>query len=64
MKFIFDLDGTIDANDITMFRHAGHSVMIGNHKQLKQFSTEQLPCDEKIEEMIIQKLDALSFVDG
>jgi len=49
-----------DANDISMFRHAKHSVMIGYHDALAEYATEIIPLDENTEQMIIEKLDQLS----
>ncbi|MCJ8012471.1 HAD-IIB family hydrolase [Paenibacillus sp. KQZ6P-2] len=37
-----------DANDLTMFQHAHTSVMIGSHKELGSFATEQSPADEAL----------------
>ncbi|MBM7702962.1 HAD-IIB family hydrolase [Metabacillus iocasae] len=48
-----------DANDITMFQHAAHSVMIGYHEQLAPYATESIPCDEHVEEKIIARLQEL-----
>ncbi|MBO0993022.1 HAD family hydrolase [Bacillus sp. SD088] len=45
-----------DANDITMFQHALHSIMIGHNEQLAPFSSEQLVLDEEIEKNLVQRL--------
>ncbi|WP_136605878.1 HAD-IIB family hydrolase [Paenibacillus dokdonensis] len=45
-----------DANDITMFQHAHTSVMIGCHKELGSYASEQVSADEAL---IAQRL--LSF---
>ncbi|RST59364.1 HAD family phosphatase [Siminovitchia terrae] len=45
-----------DANDITMFQHAKHSIMIGENSQLRPFSTELLPMNNHIENTLIEKL--------
>jgi HAD superfamily hydrolase (TIGR01484 family) len=37
-----------DANDISMFRHAHTSVMIGNHLELRSYAAEQIPADEMV----------------
>jgi len=49
-----------DANDISMFKHAKHSVMIGYHDALAEYATEMIPLVENTEQMIIEKLDQLS----
>lgn len=49
-----------DANDISMFRHAKHSVMIGYHDALAEYAAEIIPLDKNTEQMIIEKLDQLS----
>lgn len=49
-----------DANDITMFRNAKHSVMIGYHEELAKHATETIPLDENTEDMIVEKLKQLS----
>lgn len=43
-----------DANDIPMFQHALHSVMIGDHAELASFAKEQIPMNEMTEISIIQ----------
>ncbi|MBD8006735.1 HAD-IIB family hydrolase [Bacillus norwichensis] len=48
-----------DANDITMFQHAKHSIMIGENPQLSPFSKEALPLNDYIEDTIIEKLKEL-----
>ncbi|MEF7439423.1 HAD family hydrolase [Paenibacillus lautus] len=48
-----------DANDISMFRHALHAVMIGEHPLLAPYASEQLPLDEQIECAIAERLAAL-----
>jgi Cof subfamily protein (haloacid dehalogenase superfamily) len=49
-----------DANDITMFEGARHSVMIGDHQALRPHCTESIPYTTEIEEDIIAKLMELS----
>ncbi|MGE8203603.1 HAD-IIB family hydrolase [Heyndrickxia sp. NPDC080065] len=51
-----------DANDISMFQHALHSVMIGDHAQLASFTSEQLPLNKDIESSIVKKLEELKFL--
>lgn len=46
-----------DANDISMFEHSYHSVMIGDYTLLEPYASESLPVNEKIEEKIIDKLE-------
>ncbi|MBX4151939.1 HAD-IIB family hydrolase [Paenibacillus lautus] len=48
-----------DANDITMFQHALHAVMIGDHPLLAPYSSEHLPLDRDIEHAIAERLQAL-----
>jgi len=38
-----------DANDMTMFQHAIHSVMIGNYAELASFAAERVPLEEDYE---------------
>ncbi|MFJ7755680.1 HAD-IIB family hydrolase [Peribacillus muralis] len=45
-----------DANDIAMFQHAMHSVMIGENIQLAPFSSEQLSLCGDTEDLIVQRL--------
>lgn len=45
-----------DANDISMFQHALHSVMIGENTQLAPFSSEQILLCEHTERLIVDKL--------
>jgi len=49
-----------DANDISMFRHALYSVMIGHHKELAAFATETVPVTELAEQNIIEKIKELA----
>ncbi|GGE45275.1 hydrolase [Pullulanibacillus camelliae] len=49
-----------DANDLTMFQHALHSVMIGHHPQLAELATESIEMDADCEQAIIQRLNELS----
>ncbi|GIN87148.1 Cof-type HAD-IIB family hydrolase [Heyndrickxia sporothermodurans] len=51
-----------DANDISMFQHARHSVMIGDHSQLAPFSSEQLLLNEDIELSLVKKLEELNVL--
>lgn len=48
-----------DANDITMFMNAKHSVMIGEHKELSEYATEAISLDENTEDRIVEKLEEL-----
>ncbi|WP_155592949.1 HAD-IIB family hydrolase [Lysinibacillus cavernae] len=48
-----------DSNDITMFKHAKYSVMIGGNLQLAPFSSEQLPLNEDIENLLVKRLSEL-----
>lgn len=52
-----------DANDVSMFRHACHAVMIGHHPDLAAWATESIPASEaadEIEEQLVHKMSALS----
>ncbi|RKP56812.1 HAD family phosphatase [Cohnella endophytica] len=49
-----------DANDVSMFMNAKHSVMIGFHDELAKFASETIPNDESIEDRIVDKLNELS----
>ncbi|WP_108307370.1 HAD-IIB family hydrolase [Metalysinibacillus jejuensis] len=46
-----------DANDITMFMNAKHSVIIGEHKELSKHASEAIPLDEDTEDQIVEKLE-------
>jgi Cof subfamily protein (haloacid dehalogenase superfamily) len=48
-----------DANDITMFENAQHSVMIGKHPLLSHYADENIENDSLREEKIIEKLSEL-----
>lgn len=48
-----------DANDITMFENAQHSVMIGQHPLLSHYADESIEDDSLVEERIIEKLAEL-----
>ena len=48
-----------DANDITMFENAQHSVMIGQHPLLSHYADESIEDNTLIEESIIEKLTEL-----
>ncbi|MFJ8263143.1 HAD-IIB family hydrolase [Rummeliibacillus sp. NPDC094406] len=48
-----------DANDVTMFENAQHSVMIGQHPLLAHYADESIEDDTLIEENIIEKLAEL-----
>jgi Cof subfamily protein (haloacid dehalogenase superfamily) len=50
-----------DANDISMFRKARHSVMIGYHEGLSSLADEHIPLTGDYEGEIIRKLKELSF---
>ncbi|WP_195576572.1 HAD-IIB family hydrolase [Paenibacillus sp. 1001270B_150601_E10] len=54
-----------DANDISMFQHAKHAVMIGHHDKLAPYASEAIAMDgdlEAVEENIVQKLLHLAKV--
>lgn len=51
-----------DANDITMFMHATHSVMIGHHDELSQHATVTIPMGDDVEDQIVKKLAELAQV--
>lgn len=48
-----------DANDISMFENAQHSVMIGKHPLLSHYADENIENDSLREEKIIEKLSEL-----
>ncbi|CAM4151847.1 HAD-IIB family hydrolase [Bacillus manliponensis] len=48
-----------DANDIAMFQHALHSVIVGENLQLVPLASEQLPFNSKVEELLVRKFDEL-----
>ena len=45
-----------DANDITMFENAVHTVMIGHHDQLAPLAKESVIGDEELEQKIAEKI--------
>jgi len=45
-----------DANDITMFQNAKCSIMIGDNQQLEPISSEQLPLNQDIENLLVKKI--------
>lgn len=49
-----------DSNDITMFQHALHSVMIGENEDLKPFSSESILMEDNYENSIVLKLQELA----
>lgn len=49
-----------DANDLTMFQHAKHAVMIGHHGDLAPFANRSIPMDTDIEENIVNELNELA----
>lgn len=49
-----------DANDITMFENALHSVMIGYHEQLASIAKDSILVDEYTEDNIVAKLKEIS----
>ncbi|WP_113926537.1 HAD-IIB family hydrolase [Bacillus sp. P14.5] len=49
-----------DANDITLFQHAVHSVMIGHHDELSWYATESISLQGDCEGSIIGKLEELA----
>ncbi|WP_368654229.1 HAD-IIB family hydrolase [Ornithinibacillus sp. 4-3] len=48
-----------DINDISMFQHALHSVMIGENLQLSPFASENVILSEDVENIIVEKLEEL-----
>ncbi|MFI8688260.1 HAD-IIB family hydrolase [Rossellomorea sp. NPDC077527] len=50
-----------DANDMSMFSNAKHSVMIGYHDGLSDIADEQIPLTGDFEDEIIKKLKELSY---
>lgn len=48
-----------DANDITMFQKAAHSVMIGSHLDLAPYATESILLEGNYERDIINKMKEL-----
>lgn len=53
-----------DANDITMFMNAKHSVMIGYYEDLAKYATESIPLDEHTEAAIIERLEKLAKLEA
>jgi len=49
-----------DSNDVTMFEHALHTVMIGYHDQLVQVAKEIIHNEQNLEQKIVEKLKELS----
>lgn len=49
-----------DANDLTMFQQALHSVMIGDHPELAAYATERIALEGDYEQQIIRKIAELS----
>lgn len=49
-----------DANDISMFEHALHTVMIGHHEQLAPFAKETISLTGEYEQEITEKIRKLS----
>lgn len=49
-----------DANDITMFEHAQHAVMIGHYEPLSPWATEAINFDGDYEQEIVDKIQQLS----
>ncbi|MBK3495693.1 HAD family phosphatase [Viridibacillus sp. YIM B01967] len=45
-----------DTNDISMFKHAHHAVMIGHHDMLAPYSDETISNDFNVEQQIIEKI--------
>jgi len=45
-----------DANDISMFKHAGYSIMIGHHESLAPFAKESISLNDDVEINIINRL--------
>jgi len=53
-----------DANDISMFMHATHSVMIGHHDELASHATESIALGDDVEDKIVEKLEQLAALHG
>ena len=49
-----------DANDLTMFEHAIHTVMIGRHERLSQYAKETISLEGDYEQEIVDKIKQLS----
>lgn len=49
-----------DANDMSMFKHAVHSVMIGHHDELAGLAAESNSSSDQLEELIAEKLKQLA----
>ncbi|WP_421383032.1 HAD-IIB family hydrolase [Bacillus salacetis] len=49
-----------DANDISLFQHASHAVMIGYHEELSEYAAETIALQGDCEEAIIRKLEELA----
>jgi HAD superfamily hydrolase (TIGR01484 family) len=49
-----------DANDISMFEHALHSVMIGEYEPLSRYAKEAVSLEGEYEQKIAQKIKELS----
>ncbi|MEK8131636.1 HAD family hydrolase [Paenibacillus filicis] len=49
-----------DANDISLFQHACHSVMIGHHEELVQYATESISLGADTEKRIMERLRELA----
>lgn len=48
-----------DANDVTMFQNAAHSVMIGYHNELTPYATESVSLKGNYESKIVDKIKEL-----
>jgi len=53
-----------DANDISMFMHASHSVMIGHHDELANHASESISLGDDVEDKIIEKLKYLAALEA
>ncbi|MGG1289798.1 HAD-IIB family hydrolase [Bacillus smithii] len=51
-----------DSNDLTMFKNASYSVMIGHHEELAAFAKEQIPFDENCERNIIARIKEIANI--
>jgi Cof subfamily protein (haloacid dehalogenase superfamily) len=49
-----------DANDVALFQHASHTVMIGHHEELSGFAAETISLQGDYEDAIIRKLEELA----
>lgn len=53
-----------DANDISMFKNAAYSIMVGHHKELSKYASESIPLSENVEDDITEKINSLSEINS